>query len=65
MVGDKMKDYKFTDDEIYLIKLAIAERIIDIKTKIDINKDKKTNEYLKTQYHRLLNNIEIAERYTK
>lgn len=65
MVGDKMKDYKLTDNEIYLIKLAIAERIIDIKRKIDRDEDIETNKYLKTKYHKLLNSIEIAERYNK
>lgn len=63
MVGDKMKDYKLTDDEIYLIKLAIVQRIIDIKRKIDENEDKEENINLEIKYRKLLNTIEVAKRY--
>lgn len=63
MVGDKMKDYKLTDDEIYLIKLAIVQRIIDIKRKIDENEDKEENKNLEIKYRKLLNTIEVAKRY--
>lgn len=58
-----MKNYKFTDDEIYLIKLSIAETIMNLKKEMD--KDKETKEHLKKKYHKLLNSIEIAERYNK
>lgn len=63
MVGDKMKNYKFTDDEIYLIQLAIVQRIIDIKRKIEKNEDKEENKNLEIKYRKLLNTIEVAKRY--
>lgn len=63
MVGDKMKNYKFTDDEIYLIQLAIVQRTIDIKRKIDKNEDKEENKNLEIKYRKLLNIIEVAKRY--
>ena len=63
MVGDKMKNYKFTDNEIYLIQLAIVQRIIDIKRKIDENEDKEENKNLEIKYRKLLNTIEVAKRY--
>lgn len=63
MVGDKMKNYKFTDDEIYLIQLAIIQRTIDIKRKIDKNEDKEENKNLEIKYRKLLNTIEVAKRY--
>lgn len=56
-----MKNYKFTDDEIYLIKLSIAETIMNLKKEMD--KDKNTKEHLKKKYHNLLNTIEVSERY--
>lgn len=56
-----MKNYKFTDDEIYLIELSIAETIMNLKKEMD--KDKETKERLKKKYKKLLSNIEVAKRY--
>lgn len=56
-----MKNYKFTDDEIYLIKLSIAETIMNLKKEMD--EDKETKEHLKKKYHNLLNTIKVSGRY--
>ena len=56
-----MKNYKLTDDEIYLIKLSIAETIMNLKKEMD--EDKETKEHLKKKYHNLLNTIKVSGRY--
>lgn len=60
-----MKEYKFTDDEIGLILIAIGEEIIKAKKNIEEGVDISTNEYLRKKYKRLADIIEISRRYAK
>lgn len=60
-----MKEYKFSEEEIQYIKLALAEQIIKLRQKIDSNINPRHNEKEKQNYNRILHTIEISERYNK
>lgn len=65
MVGEKMKNYRFTDEEIELIEIAVLDEIIKAKIRLEEGIE---NEYylkIKNEYKDLLNTIKASKRYAK
>ena len=61
----EMKTYKFSEEEIQYIKIALSEQIIKLRKQIDSNINPRHNEREKQNYNRILHTIEVSERYNK
>ena len=60
-----MNDYKFTQNEIQLIEIAVAEQILKAKREIDDNRNVEMNRQIEKKYYKLLNTIEVEKRYAE
>ena len=65
MVGEIVKEYKFTDDEIQFIEIAISQQILNARKEIEKGKNLKFWNIIKKEYKKLLNTIETSKRYAK